>query len=182
MAHTIDDTTILTRFRAIQSRENAFEDLINKYKERLYYHIRRMVIDHEDADDLLQDTFVKIWQNLDKFQENSSLFNWIYRIATNECLNFLRKKNKQNTSSIDDSLYLLNSLEESPYINGSELQMKLQRAILTLPEKQRIVFNMKYFEEMKYEEINEILGTSVGALKASYHHAVKKIEEYFTKD
>ena len=182
MTPDIDDSNILLRFRSPLSRNSAFEDLIDKYKERLYYHIRRMVIDHDDADDLLQDTFVKVWQNLEKFQENSGLFTWLYRIATNECLNFLRKKNKYVVNSMDDSTYLLETLETSQYINGSELQIKLQHAILTLPEKQRLVFNMKYFDELKYEEMTEILGTSVGALKASYHHAVKKIEEYFKKD
>src|SRR5690606_22334218 len=139
---------------------------------------RRMVIDHDDADDVTQDIFVKVWRNLDKFREDSQLYTWLYRIATNECITFLNKKKKQNNVSLDDenSTYLAETLSGSQYFDGDKAQMKLQQALLTLPEKQRLVFNMKYFEDLKYDEISEIVGTSVGALKASYHLAVKKIE------
>lgn len=179
---TIDDKSILERFKAEESRETAFNDLVSMYKERVYYHIRRMVISHEDADDLVQETFIKVWQKLDSFHGNSQLFTWIYRIATNECLNFLKRKKMRATTSMETLPYLQEKLESSPYINGTELQIELQKAILTLPEKQRMVFNMKYFDELKYREMSEVLDTSIGALKASYHHAVKKIEDYFNAD
>lgn len=137
-----------------------------------------MVIDHEDANDLTQEVFVKIWKNLEKFQGNSQLYTWMYRIATNECLSFLKKKrNKYFIPIVDVNKELSNKLENGPYVSGDEVQLKLQKAILKLPDKQRLVFNMKYFDELKYEEMSQVLGTSVGALKASYHLAVKKIEQ-----
>lgn len=174
----MEDQEILEKFRQAESKNYAFNLLVRKYQQRIYNHIRKMVIDHDDADDLTQETFVKIWQNLDKFKEEAKLFTWIYRIATNECLNFLRKKrNKFFLPIADISKDLLRKLETTDYISGDEIAIKLQKVLLSLPEKQRLVFNMKYFDELKYEEISEILGTSVGALKASYHHAVKKIEE-----
>lgn len=173
----MEDQEILEKFRQAESKNYAFNLLVRKYQQKIYSHIRKMVIDHDDADDLTQETFVKIWQNLDKFNEKSKLFTWIYRIATNECLNFLRKKrNKFFLPIADVSKDLLRKLETSGYISGDEIAIKLQKVLLTLPEKQRLVFNMKYFDDLQYEEISEILGTSVGALKASYHHAVKKIE------
>ena len=140
-----------------------------------------MVIDHDDADDVTQDIFVKVWKNLEKFREDSQLYTWLYRIATNECITFLnKKKQKYNVSLDDDSTsYLAEPLADGQYFNGDKAEMKLQQALLTLPEKQKLVFNMKYFEDLKYEEISQILGTSVGALKASYHLAVKKIENFF---
>jgi len=142
-----------------------------------------MVIDHDDADDLVQEVFVKVWQNLHNFREDAQLFTWIYRIATNECLNFLRKKKNRFFIPIHDiQNELTKKLDSSPYINGDEIQMKLQKALLKLPDKQRLVFNMKYYDELKYEEIAEITDTSVGSLKASYHHAVKKIEEFLKTD
>ncbi len=157
--------------------------MIRKYQERLYWHIRKIVISHDDADDVLQNTFLKAFEALDRFREDASLFTWLYRIATNESLTLLKKRKRtallfqeQNPS------HLSNSMRTDPYFNGDEIQMKLQQAILRLPEKQRIVFNMRYFDEMKYEEISEILNTSVGALKASYHHALKKLEKYLTED
>jgi len=139
------------------------------------------VIDHDDADDVVQDIFVKVWKNLGNFREDSQLYTWLYRIATNECITFLnKKKQKQNVSLDDDTTaYLAETLADGNYFNGDKAQMKLQQALLTLPEKQKLVFNMKYFEDMKYEEISDVLGTSVGALKASYHLAVKKIEAFF---
>jgi RNA polymerase sigma factor (sigma-70 family) len=169
-----------------ETRRKAFEALIKKYQQKIYWHIRKMVIDHDDADDVVQETFIKVWQGLQNFRSDSQLYTWIYRIATNESLNFLQKKRRQNHVPIDndDSLDLLNTLESSisqDYISGDEIQLKLQKALLQLPDKQRLVFNMKYYDDLKYEEISEITGTSVGALKASYHLAVKKIEESLTK-
>lgn len=161
----------------------AFNQLIRKYQERVYWHIRKMVIDHEDANDITQDVFIKAFKALSKFKGDSQLFTWLYRIATNECLNFLKKKNKRSFFSIqNEDLNLENKLKSGSYIDGDEAQMKLQLALLKLPEKQRLVFNMKYFEDMKYEEISQVLKTSVGGLKASYHHATKKIEEYIKSD
>ena len=140
-----------------------------------------MVIDHDDADDLVQEIFIKIWNNIDKFREDSKLYTWIYRIATNECLNFLKKKKNKFFLPIGDVEGELNQrLDRSEYVSGDEIQLKLQKAFLTLPDQQRLVFNMKYFDKMKYQEIAEITNTSVGSLKASYHHAVKKIEELLT--
>ena len=173
------DKDLLKRFRDSSSRNMAFNELVNRYQERLYWHIRRIVIDHDDADDVLQNTFIKAFKNLDKFREDSQLFTWLYRIATNESLTFLKKKKKNVFVSMDEVSHQLSStLESAPELSGDAIQLKLQRAILTLPTKQRLVFNMKYFDEMKYEEIAQVTGTSVGALKASYHHAVKKIEAY----
>jgi RNA polymerase sigma-70 factor (ECF subfamily) len=165
------------------SREAAFKLLLKKYQQRIYWHIRKMVIDHDDADDVTQETFIKVWTALPNFRGDSKLFTWIYRIATNECLNFLEKKKRKHSVSIngEDEEFLTRNLESSSYIDGTEVQMKLQKAILTLPEKQRLVFNMKYFDDVTYEEMSEILETSVGALKSSYHFAVKKIESYFAQ-
>lgn len=181
MAESPDDKLLLERFRNPATKEAAFNELVLAYQQRIYWHVRRMVISHADADDLVQEIFIRIWNNLDTFRGSSKLFTWIYRIATNECISFLKRKKMRNTVSIDDEeSLLLEKLREDPYINGNDLQIKLQEAILRLPEKQRIVFNMRYFGELPYEELSEILGTSVGALKASYHHAVKKLEQYFT--
>ncbi|MCF8463516.1 MAG: sigma-70 family RNA polymerase sigma factor [Flavobacteriales bacterium] len=173
------DKDLLKRFRDPSSRNMAFTELVNRYQERLYWHIRRIVVDHDDADDVLQNTFIKAFKNLEGFREDSQLFTWLYRIATNEALTFLKRKKRNIFASLDDVSHTLSSqLEEDPGLSGDAIQLKLQQAILTLPTKQRLVFNMKYFDEMKYEEIAEVTGTSVGALKASYHHAVKKIEAY----
>lgn len=164
-------------------RRSAFTQLVDSYGEKLYWQIRKMVLDHEDANDLLQNTFMKAWTNLDCFRGEAKLSTWLYKIAVNECLTFLNKQRSLQQISLDDTdQFLLDRLESDPYFDGDALQLKLQRAILTLPEKQRLVFNMKYYDEMKYEDISEILGTSVGALKASYHHAVKKIEDFLTKE
>ncbi len=179
---TLDDQEIVTLFQNEATQQKAFNVLVRKYQERMYWLIRKMVIDHEDANDITQDVFVKVWRSLSKFQGNSQLYTWIYKIATNECLTFLAKKKKRFFFSISDgNKELVQKLESSPYISGDELQIKLQKAILTLPDKQRLVFNMKYYDDLKYEEMSEILGTSVGALKASYHLASKKIEELFKK-
>lgn len=173
-----EDSEILQKFSREESRNEAFTLLINKYQQKLYWHIRRMVIDHDDADDIVQEVFVKVWKNLGGFRSDSQLYTWLYRIATNECITFLNKKKSQNNISLDDATYLADSLQDDSYFNGTRAQKKLQDALLTLPEKQRLVFNMKYFDELKYEEISEIVGTSVGALKASFHLAVKKIEHF----
>src|SRR5690606_2296592 len=180
----MEDALIISKFADERTREEAFGLLLEKYQQKIYWHVRRMVIDHDDADDVTQDIFVKVWRNLDKFREDSQLYTWLYRIATNECVTFLNKKKKQNNVSLDDenSTYLAETLSGSQYFDGDKAQMKLQQALLTLPEKQRLVFNMKYFEDLKYDEISEIVGTSVGALKASYHLAVKKIEHFFNNN
>jgi len=173
----VEDLEILQLFSVDKTRNEAFNLLINKYQQKIYWHIRRLVIDHDDTDDLVQETFVKVWKNLANFRSDSQLYTWIYRIATNESITFLNKKKLKNNISLDDvSNELAESLTESAYFDGDKIQKKLQEAILTLPEKQRIIFNMKYFDDMKYDEISEVLGTSVGALKASFHIAVKKIE------
>ncbi len=152
--------------------------LVRKYQERIYWHVRKMVIDHDDADDIVQEVFVKVWKNIGKFREDSSLFTWVYRIATNECLNFLKKKRNKFFLPIHNlGEELIGKINESSNISGDDIQLKLQKALVKLPDKQRLVFNMKYFEEMKFEQISKITGTTVGALKASYHLAVKKIEE-----
>lgn len=159
--------------------EAAFNLIVKTYSERLYWHIRKIVLDHNDADDVLQNVYLKVWINLQTFRNDSSLYTWLYRIATNESLSHLRKK--KNQSLLSDEKYLEmagEQLKADPFFNGTEIQLKFQEAILRLPEKQRLVFNMKYFDNMKYEEISEILETSTGALKASYHHAVRKIKIY----
>ena len=182
MQDEIDDKQLLEEFAIESKRHQAFRKIIEKYQKRVYWHIRKIVIDHDDTDDLTQDTFIKAWNALGDFRQDAQLFTWLYRIATNEALNFLRKKKTRNAVSINGDEYDLSAtLSSATYFNGDALQMKLQQAILTLPEKQRIVFNMKYFDAMKYEDMSEVLETSVGALKASYHHAVKKIEGFFER-
>jgi len=173
------DIELVELFKNENTKQSAFRFLMRQYKERLYWHIRKIVISHEDADDVLQNTFLKIWQNLDSFQGKSALYTWLYRIATNEALTLLKKKRNSLSFSInDEENHCEIALKSDPYFDGNEIQIQLQKAISTLPEKQRIIFNLKYFEELKYEEISEILETSIGSLKASYHHAAKKIEAY----
>lgn len=173
------DNKILELISMPDQENQALKLLIDHYQKRLYWQIRRIVIDHDDADDVLQNTFIKIWKGLKNFNHTSSLYTWLYRIATNEALQHLRKKAQQKNVPYEQvSNYLSNTLTSDPYFKGDAIQRKLQQAILSLPEKQRIIFNMRYYDEMSYEEMSEILETSVGALKASYHHAVKKIEEY----
>jgi len=176
-----NDKDLIELFRKAESRDYAFNLIVGKYQERLYWHIRKLLIDHNDTNDTLQNTFIKIWTGLENFRGDSGLFTWLYRIATNEALTFLNhKKRRFLLPLVDVEKQLANTLTNDEYFNGDELQLQLQKALLTLPEKQRVVFNMKYFDEMKYEDMAEILETSVGALKASYHHAVKKIEKYIT--
>ncbi len=184
MRHTFDiDSTLGIELQDPAKRRSAFSRVVTLYGEKLYWQIRKMVLNHDDADDLLQNTFMKAWSNLDYFRGEAKISTWLFKIAINECITFLNRQRLQNNISIDDTdIFLLERLKSDDYFCGDEIQLKLQKAILTLPEKQRLVFNMKYFDDMKYDEISEIVGTSVGALKASYHHAVKKIEEYLTKD
>ena len=175
----MEDQALLEKFREPETRNYAFNLLVRKYQQKAYWHIRKMVIDHEDANDLTQETFIKAWKGLSGFREDAQLYTWLYRIATNECLNFLNKKKRRFFLPIVDvQAELTAKLDTDDLISGDEIQLKLQKALLTLPDKQRLVFNMKYFDEMKYEEISAVLGTSVGALKASYHLAVKKIEDF----
>ena len=175
----IAEETLIKELKQKDTQAKAFEVLISSYKERLYWHIRRIVLDHDDADDVLQNTFIKVFRNIDKFKGESKLYSWMYRIGTNEALTFLKTKSRKLGVSSDELIERkANTLEADVYFEGDAIQLKLQQAIASLPEKQKLVFNMKYFEELKYEEISEILGTSVGALKASYHLAVKKIEGF----
>lgn len=179
----MEDKEILLKFKDPESRNYAFNLLVRKYQEKVYWAIRKMVIDHDDTDDLVQEVFIKVWRNLEKFKEASQLYTWIYRIATNESLSFLNKKRKRFfLSVVDVEAELSNKIDNSPQINGDEIQKKLQKALLTLPDKQRLVFNLKYYEELKYDQIAEITETSVGSLKASYHHAVKKIQKILGND
>ena len=163
-------------------QREAFECIVKEYSEQLYWQIRRLVFSHDDANDILQNTFIKAWINIDYFRGDAKMSTWLYRIALNECLTFLNKQRAANQLSIDEAdKELLNKLESDTYFDGDDTQKIFLQAIHTLPEKQQIVFNLKYFKEMKYEEISEIVGTSIGALKASYHHAVKKIETFLEK-
>ncbi len=172
--------------RALQSNSEintAFAKLVSLYKERLYWHVRNMVKNHNDTDDILQNVFIKVYKNISKFKGESKLYSWIYRIATNETITFLNQKAKKyNFSNEELSQHLIENLKADIYFEGDEIQLKLQKAISKLPQKQQQVFNMKYFQELKYKEISEILETSEGALKASYHHASKKIEEYLKQN
>jgi len=173
----ISEQEIIQLIRNPKTREIGYRQLILAYQKKVYHLIRRMVLIHEDANDLTQNTFIKAFRDFEKFKGNSSLFTWLYRIGTNEALTFLEKKKKRFFFSIDDHQEKLESYVDQPgNITGDEIQRALQKALLTLPEKQRLVFHLKYQEELTYEEMSEITGTSIGALKASYHHAVKKIE------
>ncbi|WP_029033770.1 RNA polymerase sigma factor [Salinimicrobium terrae] len=173
---------LILRLQDPESRDAAFRELLELYQERLYWQCRNIVKNHEDADDVLQNTFIKVFRNIGKFKGESQLFSWMYRIATNEAITFINNRaKKQKLSSEELQQQIIENLENDVYFEGDEIQLKLQKAIATLPEKQQQVFNMKYFQELKYKEISDILGTSEGALKASYHHATKKIED-FLKD
>ena len=178
---SLSDDEILARFKDKDSRNYAFNLLVRKYQQKLYWVIRRLVIDHDDANDLVQNVWVKVWQNLDSFKAESQLYTWLYRISANEALTFLNKKKKRFFLKLEDvNKELSEKAEHDTGISGDEIQIKLQKAIILLPEKQRLVFHMRYYDEMPYEEMSKVLGTSVGALKASYHHAAKKIENYLT--
>ena len=174
-----DETLLVAQLKNSDTQEQAFRNLMTLYKERLYWHIRKIVLSHDDADDVLQNTFIKIFKNIHSFKENSKLYSWMYRIATNEAITFINKKAANQHIDISDLQYkMADDLQEDQHYSGDEIQQLLQKAIFTLPQKQQLVFNMKYFDEMKYSEMSEILETSVGALKASYFHAVKKVEKF----
>ena len=179
----INESDFILRLLDPSSKEAAFRELLQLYKERLYWHIRKIVISHDDADDVLQNTFIKVYRSIDKFKGESKLFSWLYRIATNESITLINKNAKRlqitNKEHQDNAI---NNLTADVYFEGDEIQRKLQKAIATLPQKQQLVFNMKYFEDIKYKDMSEILDTSEGALKASYHIAVKKIEAFLTSD
>lgn len=177
------ENKLIERLHNSKTQQAAFSELVKEYSESLYWQIRKIVLSHDDANDVLQNTFIKVWTNIDNFRGDSKLSTWLYRIAINEAITFLNKQRASNNISMDDAdTFLLSRLESDDYFDGDEAQVQLQKAILTLPEKQRIVFNMRYFDEMKYEDMSDILETSVGALKASYHHAVKKIEEFLSTE
>ena len=174
-----DDKELLYQFKNAETRESAFTSILKKYQEKLYWHIRRMVVDHDDANDVLQNVFIKVWKGLENFREDSQLYTWLYRIATNECLTFLEQQKKRNSISLSDvENGLENKLKADTNFDANRLEWKLQLGIQQLPEKQRVVFNLRYYDEMPYEEMSRVLDTSEGALKASYHHAAKKIEEF----
>ena len=173
------DTELLVQFRETATKEKAYTAIIRKYQEKLYWHIRRMVVDHDDANDVLQNVFIRVWKGLENFREDSQLYTWLYRVATNECLTFLEQQKKRGTVSLNDmESGLSNKIKADQHFDADKLEWKLQLAIQQLPEKQRIVFSLRYYDEMPYEEMSRVLETSEGALKASYHHAVKKIEDY----
>tara|TARA_R110000765_G_scaffold29758_6_gene70855 strand:- start:339 stop:881 length:543 start_codon:yes stop_codon:yes gene_type:complete len=179
----IVEEALVQDLKTKNTQAQAFKILVNTYKERLYWQIRGIVLNHDDADDVLQNTFIKIYKNIDGFEGDSKLFSWMYRIATNEALSFIKQRAKlQGITDIDYQEKLVSNLQADVYFEGDQIQLKLQQAIAILPEKQKLVFNMKYFQELKYEEISEILDTSVGGLKASYHLAVKKVEQYLKTD
>ena len=178
----MEDSDIIRLYKSGQP-ERAFTLIVRKYGERLYWHIRQLVADHNDADDILQETFIKVWNALPAFREESKLYTWLYRIATNESLTFLKRKRLRATFTFrDPDADMASFIESDPLFDGDQLQLSLQKAIATLPPKQKSVFIMRYFHEIKYEDISEIMGISVGALKASYHHAFNKVQEYLKKE
>lgn len=178
----IQDALLLADFRNERTRDQAFTQLVKKYQERLYWHIRRMVVIHDDAHDVLQNTFIKVWKGLAQFREEANLYTWLYRIATNETLTWLEQQKRRVAVSLDDAGYYTEKLAAQKGFDSNMAEWKLQKAIHQLPEKQKIVFNLRYYDEMPYEEMSTILETSVGALKASYHHAVKKVEASLLND
>ncbi len=175
----IEDSELLLMFREPASREKAYTAIIRKYQERLYWHVRRMLVDHDDSNDVLQNVFIRVWNGLDNFREDARLYTWLYRIATNECLSFIEQKKKRASVSLSDvEEGLSNQVRADKDFDANKIEWKLQLAIQKLPEKQRVVFNLRYYDEMPYEEMSRVLETSEGALKASYHHAVKKVEDF----
>ena len=177
----LEDQNILDLIKADATRDKGFRALIDKYKQKLYWQIRRMVLVHDDADDVLQNTFIKVFKSIDRFEQKSSLFTWLYRIATNETLSFLEQQKKYHYDTVDDHQEhpAIARLKADPYFDGDELRLKLEQVMQSLPEKQRMVFQLRYYEELSYKEIADILDTTEGALKVSYHHALKKVEDYF---
>ena len=179
----INESQLLEQLKSDVTRDSAFKELIRLYKERLYWHIRNIVKSHDDTDDVLQNTFVKVFKNINTFKGDSKLYSWMYRIATNEAITFINKRAKLLQITNEETQQLaLDHLQSDVYFEGDEIQYKLQQAIAKLPQKQQLVFNMRYFQDIKYKDMSEILETSEGALKASYHLAVKKIEDYLTHD
>ncbi len=179
----IAESSLVDQLKAPETREAAFSTLMSTYKERLYWHIRKMVYSHDDADDVLQNTFIKVYRSIENFKGESKLYTWMYRIATNEAITFINKKARRMEIGNEEVQQLaVANLAADPYFEGNEIQLKLQEAIAKLPQKQQLVFNMKYFDDMKYDDMSEILGTSVGALKSSYHIAVKKITAELKSD
>ncbi len=179
----MDDAALLAAFRMPATRDKAFTDILKKYSERLYWHIRRMVVSHDDTHDILQNVSIKVWRALGEFRAEANLYTWLYRIATNESLSFLESQKRRAALSLShEESFLENKLVAETGFDARKLEWRLQQAIAALPEKQRLVFNLRYYDEMPYEQMSEVLGTSVGALKASYHHAVKKVEAFFNED
>jgi RNA polymerase sigma factor (sigma-70 family) len=179
MGVSAHDSELLVQFRDPNTREKAFTAIVKKYQEKLYWHIRRMLVDHEDTNDVLQNVFIRVWNGLENFREDAQLYTWLYRIATNESLTFIEQQKKKASVSLDAvESSISNKIKADKHFDPNKLEWKLQVAIQQLPEKQRVVFNLRYYDEMPYEEMSRILETSEGALKASYHHAVKKIEDY----
>src|SRR6187551_3395637 len=175
----IQDSELLTQFRDPATKEKAYTTIVKKYQEKLYWHVRRMVIEHEDANDVLQNVFIRVWNGLENFREDAQLYTWLYRVATNECLTYLEQQKKKSSVSLSDvEAGLSNRIIADKHFDANKLEWKLQLAIQQLPEKQRVVFNLRYYDEIPYEEMSRVLETSEGALKASYHHAVKKIEDF----
>lgn len=173
------DKELLWEFRNPATKEKAFTAIIKKYQEKLYWHLRRLVVDHDDTNDVLQNVFIKVWKGLDNFREDSQLYTWLYRISTNEGLSFLEQQKRRSMVSFSDvESGLSNTVKADSFFDANQLEWKLQLAIQQLPEKQRVVFNLRYFDEMPYSEMSRVLDTSEGALKASYHHAARKIEEF----
>jgi RNA polymerase sigma factor (sigma-70 family) len=179
----LNDHMLVASFKNEKLREASFTQLVRKYQERLYWHIRRMVVEHEDANDILQNVFIKVWKNLGEFREESNLYTWLYRIGTNEALTWIEQQKRRGSVSISDNedLFAEKLVAQKDY-DPNKIEWKLQQAIHKLPDKQRIVFNLRYYDEMPYEEMSSVLGTSVGALKASYHHAVKKVEQFLKEN
>lgn len=180
-----DETDFFEKLKKPALKRQAFSSLVEAFQEKVYWKVRKIVIDHDDANDVTQDVFIKVWQNIDKFRSDAKLYTWVYRIAVNESLTFIKKKRRQNQISLEDNELLVASFDKgvkSGYIDGDEIELKLQKAILELPDKQRLVFDMRYFEKLSYEDISEITGTTVGGLKATYHVAMKKVEQYLITD
>ena len=174
-----EDHLLVLSFKEESTREQAFTQLVRKYQERIYWHIRRMVIEHEDTNDILQNVFIKVWKNLADFRQESLLYTWLYRIATNETLTWIEKEKRRTSVSLDDNEDMFaNKIVDQKGYDPGRAEWKLQQAMALLPDKQKLVFSLRYYDEMPYDKMSEVLGTSVGALKASYHHAVKKVEEY----
>jgi len=175
----LEEIVLIERLKNAKTQDLAFRDLVDLYKKKLYWHIRKIVIVHDDADDVLQNTFLKVFKGIQHFNGDSKIYSWMYRIATNEAINFLNQKARMMSTSLEEIQHrLVEKLPDDPYFDGDAMQLKLQKAIISLPQKQQLVFNMRYFDELKYEDMSQILETSEGALKASYHLARKKIESY----